>query len=51
MNKKLKIAVIGGGASGMMAAVTAAREGAAVFLYEKKGKSGKEAALHRQWEM
>lgn len=36
MNKKLKIAVIGGGASGMMAAITAAREGAAVFLYEKK---------------
>ena len=41
MNKKLKIAVIGGGASGMMAAVTAAREGAAVFLYEKKERVGK----------
>lgn len=41
MNKKLKIAVIGGGASGMMAAITAAREGAAVFLYEKKERVGK----------
>lgn len=41
MNQKLKIAVIGGGASGMMAAITAAREGAAVFLYEKKERVGK----------
>lgn len=41
MKKKVKIAIIGGGASGMMAAITAAREGAAVFLYEKNERVGK----------
>lgn len=41
MEKKVKIAVIGGGAAGMMAAITAAREGAAVFLYEKNERVGK----------
>ena len=36
-----KIAVIGGGASGLMAAITAARGGAAVTLYEKNDRVGK----------
>lgn len=36
-----KIIVIGGGAAGMMAAVTAARNGCQVVLYEKNEKLGK----------
>lgn len=39
--KKIKVAVIGGGASGMMAAITAAEQGAAVFLYEGNDRVGK----------
>lgn len=35
------IAVIGGGASGMMAAITAAERGAAVTIYESKERLGK----------
>ena len=37
----LNIAVIGGGAAGMMAAISAARNGAKVTLYEKNEKLGK----------
>ncbi len=37
----MKIAVIGGGASGLMAAITAARKGAEVTVYEKLNKVGK----------
>ena len=36
-----RIAVIGGGASGMMAAITAARNGAEVTIYESKERLGK----------
>lgn len=36
-----KIAVIGGGAAGMMAAVTAAKNGGAVTIYEKNDRIGK----------
>lgn len=36
-----RIAVIGGGAAGMMAAVTAAKNGAAVTIYEKNDRIGK----------
>ena len=39
--EKLKIAVIGGGASGMMAAVTAARHGADVCIFERNDRVGK----------
>lgn len=39
--KKIRVAVIGGGASGMMAAITAAGEGAEVFLYEANDRVGK----------
>lgn len=39
--KPKKIAVIGGGASGMMAAITASRAGASVFLYEQNDRVGK----------
>lgn len=37
----MKIAVIGGGASGMMAAIAAAEEGATVYLYERNDRVGK----------
>lgn len=37
----MKIAVIGGGASGLMAAIVAARRGAQVTIYEKLNKVGK----------
>ena len=37
----MKIAVIGGGASGMMSAITAAKNGAEVTLIEKNEKLGK----------
>ncbi|MBR2754719.1 MAG: (d)CMP kinase [Lachnospiraceae bacterium] len=36
-----QVAVIGGGAAGMMAAITAAKEGAQVTIYEKNEKLGK----------
>ena len=38
---KTRIAIIGGGASGMMAAVTAASKGAEVTIYEAKERLGK----------
>ncbi len=41
MKNKMKIAVIGGGASGMTAAITAARQGAEVILFEKNDRVGK----------
>lgn len=41
MNNKLKIAVVGAGASGMVAALTAAGYGAEVTLFEKKDRVGK----------
>ena len=37
----IKVAVIGAGASGMMAAITAADNGAQVFLFEKNDRVGK----------
>ena len=37
----MKIAVIGGGPAGMMAAITAAQSGAEVTLFEKNEKLGK----------
>ena len=36
-----KVAVVGGGAAGMMAAVTAAEYGAEVVLYERNDRVGK----------
>ena len=39
--KRKKIAIIGGGACGMMAAITAAREGACVTIYERNDRLGK----------
>lgn len=41
MKNNIKIAVIGGGASGMTAAITAARQGAEVILFEKNDRVGK----------
>jgi predicted flavoprotein YhiN len=37
----MKIAVIGGGASGLMAAIAAAKNGAQVSVYEKMNRVGK----------
>ena len=37
----MKVAVIGCGASGMMAAIAAAEAGATVTVFEKNGKPGK----------
>ena len=42
------VAVIGGGASGMMAAVTAASEGARVILLEHKDRIGKKDPFNRK---
>ena len=42
MKKKNRIAVIGGGVSGMTAAVTAAEQGADVLLLEQKEMTGKD---------
>lgn len=41
MENKMKIAVVGAGASGMMAAITAAKHGAEVTLFEKNERVGK----------
>ena len=41
MGQKRKIAIVGGGASGMVAAIMAAREGASVTLFEQKERLGK----------
>lgn len=41
MKNNMKIAVIGGGASGMTAAITAAKQGAEVVLFEKNDRVGK----------
>ncbi len=45
MQKKRHIIVIGAGASGMMAAVTAAREGCRVTILERTSKSGRKIEL------
>ena len=39
-----KIAVIGGGASGMMAAIAAAEQGANVTLFERQARVGRKLA-------
>jgi predicted Rossmann fold flavoprotein len=41
MNHKKKIAIIGAGAAGLVAAITAARAGADVTVYEKHARAGK----------
>ena len=41
MENKMKIAVVGAGASGMMAAISAAKYGAEVTLFEKNERVGK----------
>jgi len=41
MSDNRKVIVIGGGAAGMMAAVSAARYGAEVTLFEKNDRLGK----------
>ena len=41
----MKVAVIGAGASGMVAAIAAKRSGASVFLFEHKDRVGKKLLL------
>ena len=43
-NRKLQVAVIGGGASGMMAALAAAEQGANVILMERQARLGRKLA-------
>lgn len=43
--KRRSIAVIGAGAAGMMAAVTAAREGALVTIYEHRSEAGRKLLM------
>ncbi len=45
MNDTRKIAVIGGGAAGMMAAVSAAKAGAQVTIYEKNDRPGRKLRI------
>ena len=42
--RKLRVAVIGGGASGMMAALTAAEQGAETILLERQARLGRKLA-------
>ena len=51
MKKKNRIAVIGGGVSGMTAAVTAAEQGADVLLLEQKEMTGKKDTGDRERKM
>lgn len=44
-NNKLSVAVIGGGAAGLMAAISAARMGVSVTLFEKNDRCGKKLAI------
>ena len=45
------IAVVGGGASGMMAAFAAAKNGARVTLFDKNEKLGKKTLYFRKRQM
>lgn len=45
MGKIIKVAVIGGGAAGLMAAGTAAREGASVTIFEKNERPGRKILI------
>ena len=44
-NDMIRVAVIGGGAAGMMAALTAAENGAQVTLYERMGRLGRKLRI------
>ena len=46
--KKYDVIVVGGGAAGMMAAISAAKEGAQVALIEKNEKLGKKNIYYRK---
>ena len=46
-----KVLIAGGGAAGMFAAITAARQGQEVHVYEKEREAWKEAVYHRKRQM
>lgn len=43
----MQVTIIGGGASGLMAAITAARNGHSVTLLERQARVGRQASGHR----
>ena len=45
MNNSITVAVIGAGAAGLMAAGTAAQQGARVLLFERNEKVGRKLAI------
>ena len=47
----MKIGIIGGGAAGMIAAITAAKGGAEVTILEHKDRVGKKNIINRQWAL
>ena len=50
MDKK-RVVIIGGGASGLMASIAAAENGAAVTILEQNEKPGKKNLRHRKRKM
>lgn len=50
MDKK-RVVIIGGGASGLMASIAAAENGAAVTILEQNEKPGKKICSHRKRKM
>jgi len=48
---KYDVIIIGAGASGIMAAITAARQNKSVLLIDKENKLGKKNICYRKWKM
>ena len=51
MSEKTQVIVVGGGASGLMAAIVAAENGAAVTVLEQNENPGQENLCDREWQM
>lgn len=49
--KKKHVIIVGAGASGLMAGIMAARNGAAVTILEQNEKPGKKNQCYRKWQM
>ncbi len=46
-----KVLIVGGGAAGMMAAISAKINGAEVVVLERNNRVGKKNTSYRQWKM